>query len=339
MAKILLTHPHDALVRYYGSKALAGLQGLAEVRLNKTGRELGPDELIEAAQGCQVIVSFRQTPGPAELLRSLPDLVAFSRCAVDIRNVDVAAASAEGILVTQTGPGFMASVSEWAIGAMIDLSRQITVSAESYHHGQHPIPAMGRELRGAALGVIGYGQISRYLCGLGKALGMRVMVSDPYAQVHDPDITQLELPGLLEQADYVVCLAVANEETENMMNAEAFARMKPAAFFINPSRGNLVDEAALLQALDSGQIAGCALDVGRAPDQMPSPALARHSKVIATPHLGGLTPEAIEFQSLETVAQVTEILMGRAPKGAVNAQQASRLERLRQPETQNRKSQ
>jgi D-3-phosphoglycerate dehydrogenase len=101
--------------------------------------------------------------------------------------------------------------------------------------------------------------------------------------------------------------------------------MKPGAFFINPSRGNLVDEAALQRALDGDRLAGCAMDVGRAPDQMPTPALARHPKVIATPHLAGLTPQAIEHQSLETVAQAAEILAGRAPKGTVNADSANRL--------------
>ena len=95
--------------------------------------------------------------------------------------------------------------------------------------------------------------------------------------------------------------------------------MKREAFFINVSRGNLVDEAALARALDSGRIAGCAIDVGRAPDQMPTPALAARADVIATPHTAGLTLPAIEHQSLETVAQAAEILKGRAPKGALNA--------------------
>jgi D-3-phosphoglycerate dehydrogenase len=133
---------------------------------------------------------------------------------------------------------------------------------------------------------------------------------------------------LLAESDFVVCLAIANEETENLMNVAAFALMKPSAFFINLSRGNLVDEAALERALDERRIAGAAMDVGRAPDQMPVPHLGRRADVIATPHIGGLTPEAIEHQAFDTVRQVADLIAGRVPPGAVNANLATRMRRL-----------
>ena len=330
MARILLTHPPEALDKYYGARALGALRELGEVRLNPLTREFTVDELTEAAHGCDIVISYRQTAAPAALFPRLPDVAVFSRCAIDIRNIDVAAASAQGILVTQASAGFIASVAEWVIGVMIDLSRSISATAASYHAGTVPIAPMGRELRGATLGVIGYGQISRYLVKLALPFGMRVLVHDPYATVDDAALTQVPLDQLLREADTVVCLAVATEETENLMNAQRFAQMKRGAFFVNPSRGNLVDEAALAQALDSGHIAGCAMDVGRAPDQMPTPALARHAKVIATPHLAGLTPPAIEHQALETVAQARDLFAGRIPVGAVNTASATRLARLRQ---------
>ena len=329
MTTILLTHPPQVRDNYYSDKALAGLEALGEVRRNPLGRELSTAELIDAARGCEIIVTHRHVPGDAELFASLPALVAFCRCAVDIRNVDVASASAHGVLVTQASAGFIPATAEWVLGAMIDLGRRISFSAEDYHAGRVPDSIMGRQLNGATLGVIGYGQIGRYLCDLGVALRMRVLVSDPYVKVANTALSQVELPQLLAEADFVACLAVATEETENLMNEQAFAKMKTGAFFINASRGNLVDEAALLRALDQGRIAGCAMDVGRAGDQMPSPALACHPKVIATPHIGGLTPQATAHQALETVVQVAEILRGRAPKGAVNADRASRLTRLR----------
>jgi D-3-phosphoglycerate dehydrogenase len=329
MPRIFLSHPPLALTNYYGDKALAGLRALAEVRCNPLERELNAAELAEAARGCEIVISYRQTPGSAELLTALPDAVAFSRCAIDIRNIDVDAASTLGILVTQASAGFIPAVAEWVVGVMVDLSRGITASTRAYQAGQVPVAEMGRELRGATLGVIGYGQISRYLCPIGVALGMHVLVSDPYARIDDKALTQCSLPELLAQADYVICLAVASAETENLMNDARFAQMKPGAFFINPSRGNLVDEAALKRALDSGRLAGCALDVGRDPDQMPTPSLAAHPKVIATPHVGGLTPQAIEHQALETVAQAARILKGEIPPGAVNADRATRLARLK----------
>jgi D-3-phosphoglycerate dehydrogenase len=145
-----------------------------------------------------------------------------------------------------------------------------------------------------------------------------VLVSDPYAQIDDQRLIKLPLEDLLAEADTVICLAIANEETENLMNAAAFARMKRDAFFVNMSRGNLVDEAALAKALSEDRIAGAAMDVGRAPDQMPSPELARLPNVIATPHIGGLTPPASESQAFDTVRQVEALVKGDVPTGAVN---------------------
>jgi D-3-phosphoglycerate dehydrogenase len=142
-----------------------------------------------------------------------------------------------------------------------------------------------------------------------------VLVCDPYASV-----STVSLEELLKHSDYVVPLAVATAETENLIGERQFQAMKRGAFFINASRGNLVDEAALVRALDAGRLGGCALDVGRAPDQMPTPEIAARPDVIATPHTAGLTQPAIEHQSMETVAQAAEILEGRAPKGAVNAE-------------------
>jgi D-3-phosphoglycerate dehydrogenase len=158
---------------------------------------------------------------------------------------------------------------------------------------------------------------------------MTVLVSDPHQSVSDPALRQVAQETLLADSDFVVCLVVANEETENLMNAAAFARMKPSAYFINLSRGNLVDEQALERALDERRIAGAAMDVGRAPDQKPSPRLARRPDVIATPHIAGLTPQAIEHQAFDTVDQARELIAGRAPPGAVNLEAATRLARFR----------
>lgn len=327
MTTVFVSHPQDRLDAYFGRRATEALMRLAQVRFNAEPRELSTPELVAAAQGCDAIIAYRQTPAPAALFSALPQLTAFLRCAVDIRTVDVDAASAQGVLVTQASAGFVPAVSEWVIGAMVDLGRGISRYAQAYQGGAPLAPFMGRELRGATLGVVGYGQIGRYLCELALAFGMRVLVTTLGRIEGEPRLRQVALPALLGESDFVVCLAPANAQTRNMMDAAAFAAMKPGAFFINAARGELVDEAALLQALETGRLAGCALDVGRAPDQMPSPALARHPRVVATPHVGGLTRPATEHQALETVDQLAALLRGEMPCGAVNAAQAHRLRR------------
>ena len=319
MSRILLTHSPETLANYYGERALAGLKALGEVTLNPAEKPLEGEALIRAAADCDLIVSYRQSHGPAAVFERLPKLVAFLRCAIDIRNVEVAAASKAGVLVTQASAGFVTSVTELVIGFMIDLSRRVTLHASSYHSGKISQAVMGRELRGSTLGVIGYGAIGKEVARVGQALGMKVLIHDPYVQIVEKQYRQTSFEELLRQSDYVVPLAVATAETENLMGEKQFRQMKRGAFFINVSRGNLVDEAALERALDSGRIAGCAIDVGRAPDQMPTPALAARADVIATPHTAGLTLPAIEHQSMETVAQAAEILKGRVPKGAVNS--------------------
>lgn len=327
MTTVFVSHPQSKLAHYFGDRAIAALRASAQVRdvrFNPTDTDLSSRELAELAQGCDAIVSYRQTVGDEALFSALPQLKAFVRCAIDIRNIDLASASRHGVLVTQASAGFIASVAEWIVGVMIDLGRHVSASSEGYHAGRHVVPVMGRELRGSTLGVIGYGQISRYLCDIALALGMRVVVHDPFTRTGRAELADTGLDALLAQSDFVVCLAAATEATENLMNARTFAAMQPHAFFVNAARGNLVDEDALLAALDAGTIAGCALDVGRAPDQMPSPRVAAHARVIATPHIGGLTPPAVEHQAMETVSQLAEIFQGRAPKGAVNVAEAYR---------------
>jgi D-3-phosphoglycerate dehydrogenase / 2-oxoglutarate reductase len=317
--KVLLTHTPQARRQYYGERSLIGLQALAQVVLHEADSALDSAGLIGAARDVDIIVADRLTEGPGEIFARLPNLRAFVRCAVDIRNIDVKAASVAGVLVTRAGPGFVQSVAELALGFLVDLSRGISRATAEYHTGRKPDVVMGRQLAGSRLGIIGYGGIGQYLARVAKALSMKVLVADPFATIDDASIKHLLLEDLLGNSDYVVCLAVANESTENLIGQAALAHMQPHAFFINLSRGNLVDEAALIAALRENRIAGAAMDVGRARDQMPTPELAKLANVIATPHIGGLTPPAIESQSLETVRQVEAIINGRIPAGAVNA--------------------
>jgi D-3-phosphoglycerate dehydrogenase len=312
--KVLLAHTPEMRRNYYGDRSLSGLRAIAEVLLHEGDQPLDSAGLVRAAADADIIVADRMTEGRGEIFAQLPHLHAFVRCAVDIRNVDVDAASQAGVLVTRAGPGFVQAVAELALGFMVDLSRGVSRATADYHAGRTPAARMGRQLGGSKIGIIGYGSIGRYLAE----------VSDPFATVSDSAIRQITLDELLSASDYVVCLAIANEQTENLIGEAALARMQPHAVFINLSRGNLVDETALARALLENRIAGAAMDVGRAPDQMPAPELARLPNVIATPHVGGLTPQAIEYQSLETVRQVDAIVRGEVPQGAVNADRWTR---------------
>ncbi len=323
--RILLTHTPDMRANYYGERAVAGLQALGEVVFHEGTTPLDADGIGRLAKGCRLIVTDRNTPGPSPVFENIPDTVAFLRCAVDIRTIDVAAASKAGILVTQASPGFVASVAEMAFGQMIDLARGITRSVNDYRGHRPPDPRKGIQLSGATIGLIGYGAIARHVAEIADAFGMTVLVHDPYVKDAAPYVRLTTFDEVVAGADFLLPLAVATEETENLINSAVLRRMKPTAFLVNLSRGNLIDEPALTKALDEKWIAGAAMDVGRGPDQMPSPFLAARDDVIATPHTAGLTPPAIEFQALETVAQARELLAGRLPKGAVNAMAAFRF--------------
>jgi D-3-phosphoglycerate dehydrogenase / 2-oxoglutarate reductase len=231
--RILLTHTPHMRDNYYGVRALKGLQSLGEVVLHQGDETLEGARLISAAKACDLIVADRATALPATIFDGLASLRAVLRCAVDIRNIDVAAASSHGVLVTRAKPGFVESVTELVLGFLVDLNRGISRASAAYQAGEVPVARMGRQLAGTTIGIIGYGAIGRAVAPLAANLGMRVLISDPYVTVENPDFSQVDLPTLLAGSDHVVCLAIANEATENLINAEAFSQMRRDAVFIN----------------------------------------------------------------------------------------------------------
>jgi D-3-phosphoglycerate dehydrogenase len=164
--RVFLTHTPAALANYYGPRAVAALREMADVVINPTAEVLDAEGLIAHAGGCAVVVSDRATPGFSSFFGRSPDLIAFLRCAVDIRNVDVEAASRHGILVTHATPGFVASVAELGMGMMIDLARDLSASVCIYRSGEIPVPRMGRQLQGSTVGLIGYGVIAQHVAKL-----------------------------------------------------------------------------------------------------------------------------------------------------------------------------
>src|SRR6266536_2720471 len=188
---------------YYGERSLNGLRAVADVKLHQGDDTLDTAGLIEAARDVDIIVADRMTQGPGAIFPKLPNLRAFVRCAVDIRNIDVAAASAVGVLVTRASPGFVPSVAELALGYIVDLSRGVSRATADYHAGRAPEVAMGRQLAGSRIGIIGYGSIGRYLAGIAKVLDMEVLVADPFVTVDEPGIAHVPLDELLARSDFV----------------------------------------------------------------------------------------------------------------------------------------
>jgi D-3-phosphoglycerate dehydrogenase len=322
--RVFLTHNAEDLDAYY-ARAIDELRTLVDVTVNPRGRDLTTDELIEAAAGCEVIVAHRSTPGEASLFESLPQLVAFLRTAVDISTIDVDAASAVGVVVARADKSFVASTAELALALTLDVLRNVSESTVDYRAGGEPPQRPGAQLRGRTAGLIGYGAIARYLAESLRGLGVAVVVHDPHVDATADGFEQSSMAELLQRSDIVYPLAASTPDTFHLIDADALAAMRHGAVLVNVSRGELLDEEAVAAAYDSGKLGGLAMDVGQAPDQRPSPALAARPGVVATPHLGGLTPENADAQARSSVEQVRAMLAGEMPPRAVNPAHADRL--------------
>ncbi|MEM7340562.1 MAG: NAD(P)-dependent oxidoreductase [Actinomycetota bacterium] len=322
--RVFLTHNPEDLQAYYG-RALPELEAIADVVPNPLDRDLSTAELIEHSAGCDVIAAHRATPGEAALFASHERLVAFLRCAVDISTVDVDAASANGVLVARADTSYVASTAELALGLYLDLSRGIADSTHDYRLGVPPPQRPGRQVRGQTAAILGLGLIGSYLADLLVALGLRVLAHDPGPVSPPAGVEMGERRDVVAAADVVFPLAPATEATHHLVDHALLALMKPGALLVNVSRGELMDEAAVAAALDSGRLGGLAMDVGMAPDQRPSPDLAERPCVVSTPHLGGLTPENADAQARSSVEQVAAILAGEMPPRGVNPGSAARL--------------
>jgi len=217
------------------------------------------------------------------------------------------------------------STAELALALMLDLARNVSESTVDYRRGEEPPQRTGFQLRGKVAGLVGYGSIAHYLANTLRALGVDVVVTDPYADARADGFEQVGLVEVLGRSDFVLPLAASTEETRDLIDDAALNSMKPGAILVNVSRGELLDEDAVARALDSGHLGGLGMDVGRATDQRPSAALAARPGVVATPHLGGLTPENADAQAMSAVEQVRAMSAGDLPPRSANPDDASRL--------------
>jgi len=324
--RVFLTHNPEDRDAYFG-RALPVLAAHPEVvvEFNPLDRDLSTDELIDYAGDAEIIIAHRATPGEASLFAACPNLMAFLRTAVDISTIDVDAATTAGVWVGHAAKSFVPSTAELALGLLLDAARHISDSRVDYQAGRLPAQRPGRQLAGMTAGIIGYGAIGRYLADLLTGVGLTVVVCDSNETAPIPH-QNVTLPELLGSSDVVFPLVPASPENHHLINAETLAVMKPGSLLVNVSRGEIVDENAVSDALDRGLLTAFACDVGTADDQRPNPTLAARQDVIATPHLGGLTPENADAQAQSAVEQVFALLDGTEPPRLANPLARSRFD-------------
>ena len=269
-----------------------------------------------------------------ELLESAPRLRVVGRAGVGVDNLDVEAATRRGILVMNTPGGNAVSVAEHTMALILALARSVPQLNASVHAGRwEKSGAMGTELRGKALGLVGLGRVGTEVACRARALEMNVLAHDPYVSAEvarDSGVELAPLDDLLARSDFISLHAALSPSTNKMINAAAIAKMKRGTRLINCARGELVDEAALAEALRGGQIAGAALDTFAEEPPRGSPLLALPN-VIATPHVAGSTAEAQEEVGTLIAQQVRDFLAEGILRNAVNlpALSAEQYRRLR----------
>ena len=261
-----------------------------------------------------------------ELLDAAPRLRVVGRAGIGIDNVDVKSATARGVVVMNTPFGNAITTAEHAVAMMFALARQIPEATASTRAGKwEKNRFMGVELTAKTLGLIGCGNIGAIVADRAIGLRMRVVAFDPFLtekRALELGVEKVELAELLARADVITLHTPLIEATRNILSREALAACKPGVRIVNCARGGLVDEAALADALRSGQVAGAALDVFETEPATDSPLFALDN-VVCTPHLGAATAEAQENVALQVAEQISDFLLSGAVSNAVNTPSVS----------------
>jgi D-3-phosphoglycerate dehydrogenase / 2-oxoglutarate reductase len=285
----------------------------------KTG--LAKEELLKIVDQYDGIAIRSATKITKDVIAAAKKLKVVGRAGIGVDNVDIPAATAAGVIVMNTPFGNSITTAEHAIALMMALARELPAANASTHAGKwEKNRFMGVELYGKALGLIGCGNIGGIVADRAKGLKMHVMAYDPYLSAEratELGVEKVELDDLLGRADFISLHTPKTPETKNIISAEAIAKMKKGVRIINCARGGLVDEAALKAALDSGHIAGAAMDVF-SEEPAKTNILFGHEKVVATPHLGASTEEAQENVALQVAEQIADYLLTGAIVNALN---------------------
>jgi D-3-phosphoglycerate dehydrogenase / 2-oxoglutarate reductase len=295
-------------------------------------------ELLRAQQGWNVVVADPKTYDQhlpdceallvrsavkvtKEVLARAPKLRVIGRAGVGVDNVDLPAATEAGVLVMNTPGGNAVSVAEHTLALMLSMARSIPAASFSTKAGKwEKKKFLGNELRGKTLGIIGLGAIGREVLKRAKPFEMRVLGYDPYVSpqsASDMGVELMTLPELYAQSDFLTLHVALTPETDHMLNADAFSRMKEGIRIVNCARGELIDIEALGDAIKSGKVAGASLDVfeKEPPGELP---LFSLDPVLATPHIAGSTEEAQEIVGIRIVEQMVEYLKNGVALNAVN---------------------
>ncbi len=286
-----------------------------------------PSELLKRVSDFRALIIRNQTRVNAALIGAAKKLKVIGRAGVGLNNVDIAAATRAGVLVTSTPDQNAISVAELAMGLILSLARMIPAAdADTKQGNWNRMRFFGTEIYGKTIGIIGAGRIGYLTARRAQSCGMKVLAYDPFISKDSILLSELcaelvSLENLLERSDVVSCHLPATQQTAGLLNASCFARMKPTATFVNTSRGEVVVEGDLLAALKSGAIAGAALDVrGIEPPQRGE--LETLPNLILTPHIAAFTHEAQKRVTNAICEDVCRVLDGKPAMNAVNKIQA-----------------
>jgi D-3-phosphoglycerate dehydrogenase len=287
-----------------------------DVRLN-----LSPSELQALIAEYDAVIVRSGTKLDASVINAGDKLKVIGRAGSGVDNIDIEAATLRGIIVTNAPEANTIAAAEHTLALLLAAARRLVPAHLSLVEGEwRRSHFVGQQLHGNVLGVIGFGRIGRQVTQRAQAFGMEVIAYDPYVSegiAREYGITLVDLDDLLAESAYITLHTAPTAETDNILNAAAFAQMRDGMIVVNVAHGRLIDEVALLDALNSGKVAGAALDVFQHEPPADSP-LIGHPHVIHAPHLGAATVEARYAVATQIVDQVLDALHGIDYRNAVN---------------------
>ena len=301
-----------------GLKILKEQEGIEVV--NKPG--LSKDELLKEVKDADALIVRSGTKVTADVIAAAEKLKVVGRAGIGVDNIDIEAASKKGIIVMNTPGGNATAAAELTIAMMVSLARHIPYAHMSMKQGKwEKKKFMGIELTGKTLGIIGLGNIGRIVAERARGLKMKVLAYDPFVSAENVKkigVEVVSLDEIFEKSDFITVHTPLTKDTKYLIDKSAFAKMKDGVRILNCARGGIIKEADLLEAIESGKVAGAALDVYETEPPPPDSPLLKNDKIIFTPHLGASTVEAQVNVAVAIVDQIIDYLLNGNISNAVN---------------------